>query len=244
MNVCKTSMPGASFSNPAREAWERIRSEWPLKLALTILLNAFFWTAYSFLSRQPLFPVRSIPLTWLDSAVAFEPTVWGWIYLSEFLATGSVPWLISTRADLRRYVIGLSALCGGSFLCFLFFPVAAPRPSSVALTGAGAFIAAWDGPFNAFPSLHAGFLVYTFALAWRLFGRRAPTAACLGAAVWGGLILYATLATKQHYALDLLGGGVLGWAADWLAWNKPLSGWIATASIFRNRARASQAGCR
>ena len=39
-----------------------------------------------------------------------------------------------------------------------------------------------------------------------------------GALVWGGLIVYSTLATKQHWLLDLPPGMAIAWAAHRLAW--------------------------
>jgi membrane-associated phospholipid phosphatase len=75
-----------------------------------------------------------------------------------------------------------------------------------------------DGTYNAFPSLHAGFLVYTLALGFRLLGRRLHPLVVAGIGIWTALILYATLATKQHYVLDLLAGGMIGFVAHGLAW--------------------------
>jgi membrane-associated phospholipid phosphatase len=197
----------------------QLKAQWQLKVLLTAAINLFFWVGYAFLSRHAVFPVHLIPLTWLDSNVPFQPMPWGWVYLSEFLATGCVPWLIGSRADLRRYALGLLVLCGSSFLIFLFFPVASPRPLALPSTGPVALIAQWDGAFNAFPSLHAGFVVYTLALGLRLFGRRLPAPVVAGFWIWAGLIFYSTLATKQHYALDLLAGAFIGLAADRLAWS-------------------------
>ena len=99
-----------------------------------------------------------------------------------------------------------------------------------------------DGPLNAFPSLHAGYLVYTIALARRLFGRQLHPGVWAILWVWAMLILFATLATKQHYALDLLAGGVIGCAADWFAWRNSVRGANASASNRRKSSVASHAG--
>jgi membrane-associated phospholipid phosphatase len=196
----------------------RVISCWREKLALTLALNLFFWVPYSLLSRHEVFPARAIPLTWFDAAVGFSPDPWGWIYLSQFLYTGTIPWLIAPRADIRKYVVGLSLMCGTSFLIFLFFPVRAPRPEPFGPGSALSFIAQYDGGLNAFPSLHAAFMIYTFALGWRLFGGRLPRWLIVGAVLWGVLILYATLATKQHFAWDLIAGALLGYLSDRFAW--------------------------
>jgi hypothetical protein len=79
-----------------------------------------------------------------------------------------------------------------------------------------------DATWNAFPSLHAGLVVYSLLYGWRVVGaelgprgRRRFVLASLG---WAGAILYGTLATKQHWLADLPPAFVLAWAAHRLAW--------------------------
>lgn len=215
---------------------------WPAKLSLTVILNVWFWGFYLFLSRHALFPVHRLPMTCLDRWSGFQPYPWAWIYESNFLITGFIPWMMCSRVELRRYAIGFVLLSGLSFIIFAVFPVASPRPANLEANAALLFITRVDGPLNAFPSLHAGCLVYTIALARRLFGRRMHPVASAVLLVWGVLILYATLATKQHYALDLLAGGLLGLAADWFAWRNSGSGAIASASTRRKSGVVSQTG--
>lgn len=213
---------------------KRLRAEWRLKLLVFVVVNAVFWVGYQWLSRHAHFPLRPIPVTWLDRAVPFQPELWSWIYLSQFLFTGALPLLLVTRADLRRYVVSLAVMSSASFAIFLFLPTEGPRPSDVGDSVAMRWIAHADGPLNALPSLHAAFLVCMGCLAWRMFGWKAVPLVV----IWGGAILYSTLATKQHYALDLLAGGTLGWLADSLAWR----GVGAAASIPVSNGIASQHG--
>lgn len=223
--------------------WSRFQAHWGLKLRLTILLNLGFWTVYSVLGRIALFPRRTPPLFWPDLVIPFQPEPWAWIYLSQFLVVGPLAWLIPTRSGLLRFGVGFAALSGISFLTFLFFPVASPRILSAPPFGAMAWIVGYDGILNAFPSLHAGFLVFEGALAWRLFGRRLSVPLrCVGVA-WGLAVLYATIATRQHYALDLLAGGVVGAVADWWAWGSSPKA-RAAATMLQQSDVASQAGSR
>ena len=104
------------------------------------------------------------------------------------------------------------------------------------------FITTVDGPLNAFPSLHVGTLVYSLYWVMRLFGRTIRPLVAIGLLVWALLILFATLATKQHYAVDLLAGGLMGWAADGFAWRKAAFGDIASRTTRRKSGVASQAG--
>lgn len=221
-------------------ALARLRAEWRLKLGLTVVLNLFFWTGYGWLGRHALFPVRSLTLTFLDRAIPFQPQPWVAIYLSQFLLTGILPWLIDTREGVRRYTKGFAVISVMSFATFALFPVASPRPEGAGNVGGGmAWLLQLDGPFNAFPSLHAAFLVYMALLARHLFPKL-PTVCLLAGAIWGGGILYATIATRQHYALDLAAGAFVGILADWLAWGK--SSRSAASTTLRKRGVMSHEG--
>lgn len=213
-------MPVASSVDPGAGLWRRITAFWPAKLCLTAILGVCFWVCYLFLSWHALVRIHSLPITPLDSWAGFQPTPWAWVYESNFFLTGFIPWLIISRIELRRYVIGFALLSILSFLIFALFPVAAPRPVNLEENTALIFITHVDGPLNAFPSLHAASLVYTIALARRLFGRQLKLSVLAGLLIWASLILFATLATKQHYAVDLVAGGLIGWLADWFAWHK------------------------
>ncbi|EDY20940.1 phosphoesterase PA-phosphatase related [Chthoniobacter flavus Ellin428] len=196
----------------------RLRIEWRWKLWLTVALNLVFWGGYELFGRHAFFPLRPVPMTWLDRHIPFQPSPWGWIYLSQFSFTAVVPWLLTTRDGIRRYVAGFVIMMVVSFLIYLFLPTIAPWPADGGSTVPMYIILHGSGPMNAIPSLHAAFLIYMGALAWRMFGRVTPFWVILVAIVWGGAILYSTIATRQHYALDLAAGMVLGWIADALAW--------------------------
>ncbi len=214
----------------------RLRAEWRRKLLLFVVINAAFWGGYQLLSRQSFFPLLQVPVTALDRAVPYQPEFWGWIYLSQFLLTGGLPLLLTTREGIRRYMTSLAVMSLVSFAVFLFLPTQAPRPLEPGAPLSMRFIAFADGPLNAMPSLHAAFLVCMAGLAWRMFGLRT----LLVTGVWGTAILYSTLATKQHYVLDLVAGGALGSVADWLAWR----GASAAAMIPVSNGVASQSGDR
>lgn len=199
-------------------ALARLQAEWRLKLALTAMLNLVFWWGYELLGRHAFFAPCTVPMTWLDRNIPFHPQPWGWVYLSQFSFTGIVPWLLATRDGIRRYVVGFLIMMGISFAIYLFLPTIAPWPVDVGPTISMYIITTFSGPMNAMPSLHAAFLIYMGALAWRMFGRITPRW-CIAIAIgWGGAILYSTIATRQHYALDLAAGVVLGWLADAVAW--------------------------
>ncbi len=234
--MSKTNMRDGSSVDLPLGCWSRIQALWPTKLWLIAVLNVWFWGCYLFLSRHALLPIHELPITWLDEWAGFRPQVWSWVYESNFLLAAIIPLLSTSRDELRRYAIGFVTLASASFLIFALFPVASPRPANPGEDPFLIFITRVDGPLNAFPSLHASCLVYVLCLARRLFGPRMNSMVWFLLWVWAALILFATLATKQHYAVDLLAGGLIGWGADWFAWD------IASSKTRRNRGVASQAG--
>jgi membrane-associated phospholipid phosphatase len=77
-----------------------------------------------------------------------------------------------------------------------------------------------DRPYNSFPSLHAACAVYAVlfaAYASSDTSRPHLRRSLLSLAwLWVGLILYSTIATRKHFAIDLPAGMFLGWLAQWL----------------------------
>jgi hypothetical protein len=199
----------------------RARAALPLKLALSLALAVFFCVPYFILQATPLFPVRTLSLTWIDRAVAFSPG-WVWVYQSVYLLIAVVPWLATRRDVLLRYARGFVWLSSVAFACFLFVPVAGPRPAEVPSRGMFALLVSYDGPLNTFPSLHCGLAAYTIMLAAELSRDSLPARrrqVVLGALVlWLLSICYATLATKQHYGVDIPPGILLGWLGHRWVW--------------------------
>jgi hypothetical protein len=198
------------------DLWARVRAEWRIKLGLLVGLTTGFCAIYLYLGHHVWFPVRRVPMTFVDRWAGFDRR-WVWVYQSAYLLTSTLPWLATTREQLRRYVVGFSLLVSVCFACYLFLPTRVPRPPAGAGGGMYRLLLMYDGPFNAFPSLHGGFLYLTIAFAWRVYGR--PRAAIVGLiAAWSVLILWSTLEIREHYAVDLVSGVALAALCDWAAW--------------------------
>ena len=183
-------MPGASSADFSERWARRVSALWQTKLWLSVMISVGFWVPYLVLSRHAWLPVHSLPLTWIDRWAGFQPQPWAWVYESNFLITGIVPWLITRRDVLRRYVLGFGLMAVVCFAIFLLFPVASPRPTGLDNSSFMLLFARVDGPLNAFPSLHAGSLVYSLALARRMFRGRLHPAVVVGGLLWGSLILF------------------------------------------------------
>jgi len=83
-----------------------------------------------------------------------------------------------------------------------------------------------DASGNACPSLHVAFAIFTACWMHRLLRRDGSGRAVrVGNWLWCAGILYSTLATRQHVAIDVVAGAALGalvafWHLAWLL--KPL----------------------
>ncbi|HSI08075.1 MAG: polysaccharide deacetylase family protein [Rariglobus sp.] len=195
---------------------QRILRDIPLKAFGTTFGMTAFFVAYFALLRSPLFPVTFMPTTWLDSVIGFQP--WSLVpYCSLWFFIAFLPALLVERRELWSFAGGSAALSLIGLGIFLLWPTAAPAPDiDWSRYPSFQFLKSADASGNACPSLHTAFAVFT-AL-W--FARILPG---LGAGrllqavnlVWAFLIVYSTLATKQHVALDALWGCVLGaWIAS------------------------------
>ncbi len=189
----------------------RFGAELRTKVAVWLGLAVGICVPYFTLQRVHLFPTRDVPATPIDGLVAFDPA-WVWPYASLALLVPLAPLLAERRADLLRYAKGLFRLCFVCFAFFLLMPVEGPRPAEVPDHAVYRAIVGVDRPSNSFPSLHAGLTVYSLLFAAHVFGRKKPLLLAAGL-VWGGLIFYATMATRQHWFVDLPAGLIVAvWA--------------------------------
>jgi membrane-associated phospholipid phosphatase len=198
----------------------RIRTHLREKVIVLLGLSVGICVPYFTLQRLDAFPLRSLPELPIDRWIAFEPA-WIWAYLSIALLVPLAPILATRKEDLARYAKGLTLLCVVCFAAFLFFPVEGPRPEQI--EGQHAvyeLLVSWDRPSNSLPSLHAGLAVYSLLFLFRVLGLgpSGRIAVGLAGALWGALILYSTLATRQHWAIDLPAGVLLAGAAHALVW--------------------------
>jgi membrane-associated phospholipid phosphatase len=200
----------------------RVRTHVREKIVVLLGLSVGICVPYFTLQRLDTFPPRSLPALPIDGWVSFEPD-WIWAYLSIALLVPLAPILAMRKQDLARYAKGLTLLCLACFAAFLFFPVEGPRPEQIAGQHAVyELLVSWDRPSNSLPSLHAGLAVYSLLFVFRVLGPdlgpSGRIALGLAGALWGALILYSTLATRQHWALDLPAGVFLAGAAHALVW--------------------------
>jgi membrane-associated phospholipid phosphatase len=204
--------------------WQGLRACWRLKLALAVGVCITFCVPYFLLGHFPIMPVRQLPLTWLDRAIGFHPYEWIWIYQSEYLLVNAIPWLARSRDEVLRYTRGFALLALVSFVVFILVPIRGPMPEVSKPSGMYWLLQQYDAPYNSLPSLHAGMVVFTLAFGHRIFGRELLRGVRWFFAFWGALILYATLATKEHYVVDIVAGSLLGIVVDAWVWRRGRGG--------------------
>ena len=200
--------------SPQGTAWlaARLKAHWRFKLIAGAIIVIAFFIGYFLLLRYHIFPVREMPTTTLDRLIAFQPGALP-LYLSLYLYLPIAPWLLEDKRDLNACCLAFSGLCLVGLLIFLFWPTAIPRPDSAAYRP----LIAIDGRGNACPSLHAAFAVFSAICIDRLARRLGDRGLARSLSwLWCLGILYSTLATKQHVAVDMVAGIALGAAWAWL----------------------------
>lgn len=189
----------------------RFRSAWWLKAIGICVAITVFMGAYFALLRHPQFAVTVVPRTALDHWIGFTP--WAMVpYVSLWLYIGIAPSLLHLRGEMAPYLV--SAITVGVIGCgiFYFWPTVIP-PSSIdwARWPMIAFMKSVDAAGNACPSLHVAFAVLTAIwLGWLLQRIGAPRWPHVVNVAWCSLIVWSTVATRQHVLLDVEAGAVLG----------------------------------
>ena len=187
---------------------EQALTAFGLAFGLSLIFYALDWhNAMRFAAGKPFW---NIGYAW-EASIPFRPG-WIWVYLAYFPFCCLPLLLKEVRRDIaifRRLAAGL----GGQFLfavgIFLILPIRMEQPALAPNTlseSAVAFVFQVDPGFNIFPSLHVTNAVFVACVIQRLKGRIAGIPAWIVCC----LISASTLFVKQHYALDLAAGFLLG----------------------------------
>lgn len=189
----------------------RIRRHFWFKCLGTIGFTSFFLAVYLHLLKNPIGSVTTVPVTWLDHWVSFEPLALP-VYLSLWLYICLPAALMLTRTQVFDYGIRIGALCLAALAVFYLWPNAVP-PTNIRWERypGMAFLKGVDAAGNACPSLHVATAVFAaFWLHWMAPSLRLGSRTRWLSAVWCAAIAYSTMATKQHVAIDVLVGSVFG----------------------------------
>jgi membrane-associated phospholipid phosphatase len=195
------------------------RHFWLKALGIPAFMVVFF-AAYFHVLHNPAGPVFEMPLTALDRAIPFQPS-WLAAYVSLWLYVGLPPGFFVRPRTLAVYGLCIGTMCLSGLAIFLVWPTAVPLPAhdlDLARHPGFAILQGVDATGNACPSLHVATAVFSaiwLHTALTRLGARAPVVAASW--LWCVLILYSTVAIRQHVVLDVAGGAALGIAFAWPA---------------------------
>lgn len=187
------------------------------KMFGTMAFTLLFFTAYLYLLRHPAFQVVQIPLTPLDRLIGFQPAALP-LYLSLWVYVSLPPALMLTRKQVATYGLRVAVPCLLGLGVFYFWPSAVP-PAQIdwSLYPGVSSLKSIDTAGNACPSLHVATAVFSCLwLFWHLQSLRAGMLLQLVNVVWCVGIVYSTMAVRQHVAIDVLAGTLLGVGTAWM----------------------------
>ena len=202
-------------AGPARAPdWRRLRSivlkHFWFKCFGSVFFITVFFAAYVYLLKNPAYPVHVMPVTFPDRWIGFSPLALP-VYLSLWVYISLPAMLVETREDVVRYGAWMAAICVFGLTVFYFWPTAIPPESIHWERYPGmAFLKGADATGNAFPSLHVATAVFaSVRLHFLLRTIGVSFFARAMSAIWAVAIAYSTIATKQHVAIDVVGGTAL-----------------------------------
>ena len=183
-----------------------------------MLFIGVFFGAYFYLLKEPAYPTTVMPVIFLDRLIGFHPLALP-LYISLWVYVSLPPALLETRRELYDYGLVMAGTCLAGLIVFYFWPTVVPEANiDWSRYPDVSFLKDLDASGNACPSLHVTSAV--FSGIWlhhllRHFG--APLWILLFNALWCIGIVYSTLATRQHVAVDVLAGLMLGSLAAYLS---------------------------
>ena len=190
---------------------------------LTVVLNLIVFVPYHYLQQHQFFPTTVMPMSVVDRLIPFvDWTVV--IYLSVYLLMPIGPFLMNDRKQIFRYSAGVILMGVMADVAFLFWPTVCLRPAVESTNPIYQSLISIDTPFHAFPSLHAAFAVYSALCGILVFTEmNRHWMWQVGFWFWTLAILLATLTTRQHVLVDLVGGSILAVGAYFIVFRERTS---------------------
>lgn len=211
-------MPFPSERHWARQLLSRFVTLWYLKALGTMAFMVLFFQGYFWVLHNPMAEPLMMPTFGPDRWVPFLPEAF-YAYVSLWVYVSLPPAFMPNLRELIRYGLWVGALC---VFCLALFWLA---PTQTPLTDINwahhpnlAFLKGIDASGNACPSLHVASAVYSALWFGRIFQQvGAPAALRWLSVLHCVVIVWSTMAIRQHVFLDVLAGAIVGWAFAWLA---------------------------
>jgi len=209
-----------------RQAAVAISRHMYLKSIGTTLFIGLFFGAYFYLLKEPVYRPTVMPFTLLDRLIGFQPLALP-MYISLWVYVSLPPALLSTRRELYGYGLAMAVTCFAGLFVFYFWPTAVPAANIDWTQYPGVdFLKNMDASGNACPSLHVTTAIFSGIWLHHLLRRfGGPLWILIFNWMWCIGIVYSTIATRQHVAVDVLVGLALGVLAAYLSLqSKPNTG--------------------
>jgi membrane-associated phospholipid phosphatase len=187
---------------------ERLRR--PAPNAVPAILLALIMPAYHVIVAMNRGRIVHMPELALDRAITVAP-IWMLAYGSIWIFAFLPVFVVRQPALMRRFMLATFTVIGLAYVGFLVYPTVLPRAETVGdsfFARSLEVVYSLDPPYNCFPSLH---VAWAFVAA--LTSYRVHRGVGVVALVWATLIGVSTLYTKQHYAVDVIGGIAIAYAA-------------------------------
>ncbi|MGE0099158.1 MAG: phosphatase PAP2 family protein [Hydrogenophaga sp.] len=201
-----------------RQLLDRFVTLWYLKAAGTTAFMVLFFQAYFWVLHHPSQMPFPMPVLAIDDWVPFTPAGFAayvslWVYVSLPSA------LLPSFRELLRYGLWTAALCASCLMVFWLLPTQAPVPDiDWSLHPQLAFMKGLDASGNACPSLHVASAVYSAFWLHHIFVQvGAPASLRWVSVLQCAVIMWSTMAIRQHVFLDVLAGALVGWLFAWLS---------------------------
>ncbi|MBU1689820.1 MAG: phosphatase PAP2 family protein [Gammaproteobacteria bacterium] len=210
------------MNSPQTHWYRQIAAVIPMQITLksigTTLFISLFFGAYFYLLKTPAYPTTVMPFTLLDRVIGFQPLALP-MYLSLWVYVSLPPALLATRRELYGYGLAMAGTCLVGLIVFYFWPTVVPAAHiDWAQYPEVDFLKNIDASGNACPSLHVATAVFSGIWLQHLLRRfNAPLWMLIFNSIWCIGIVYSTIATRQHVAMDVLAGLVLGGLGAYLS---------------------------
>ncbi|HEY9153715.1 MAG TPA: phosphatase PAP2 family protein [Opitutaceae bacterium] len=208
MEAVATNALSAHWTSRAAAIFWRF---WKIKFAGSVAFAGLFFLGYFALLKHPTHIVTTMPVMALDEAIPFQPqTIW--IYVSLWFYLELAPSLLESKREILSYGIALTLMTVCAFAIFYFWPTRVPAfPVDWSEYTMFSWLKQTDAAGNACPSLHVAFAVFTARWVHFIFKRmRANLVFHVLNWTWAVAIVYSTISTRQHVAIDVLAGAALG----------------------------------
>jgi membrane-associated phospholipid phosphatase len=206
-------MPALPDRTWPRQLLARFVTLWYLKAFGTMAFMVLFFQGYFWVLHNPIAEPFMVPTLAVDDWVPFTPGAFA-AYVSLWVYVSLAPALMPNLRELLRYGLWIAALCA---FCLALFWVA---PTQTPVTDIDwsqhpqlAFLKGLDASGNACPSLHVGSAVFSAFWFQRIFRQTgAPALLRWLSVLHCVVIVWSTMAIRQHVFLDVLAGALVGWA--------------------------------